>query len=179
MRCMERYRTGNPVAACTYERPIKFPTMRTLIGLFLFCTAVPLEARSPTTILQELNALYNGSVRFKIDQEDRLVADLFDHTGHFRQDVVYIEFLDPNGFKFSEEESAVVMTCASDHANCIEKEVFRMNVIRHTGRSVFPAAAGDADGAKAIGLLAALVSEAQQEIARKAAETHARPQRKR
>lgn len=153
--------------------------MRALFSLLLLCTTALLQARSPGVILQELNALYEGAVRFRLDQEDRLVADLFDRTGHFRQDVVYIEFLDPNGFKFSEEESAVVMTCASDHANCIEKEVFRMNVIRHTGRSVFPVAAGDADGARAIGLLAALVSEAQQEIARKAAETHARPQRKR
>lgn len=153
--------------------------MRALFSLWLLCTAVLLQARSPGVILQELNALYEGTVRFRLDQEDRLVADLFDRTGHFRQDVVYVEFLDPDGFKFSEEESAVVMTCASDHANCIEKEVFRMNVIRHTGRSVFPVAAGDADGARAIGLLAALVSEAQQEIARKAAETHARPQRKR
>lgn len=153
--------------------------MRAPFSLFLFFSAALIQARSPITILQELNALYGGSVRFKIDQEDRLVADLFDHTGHFRQDVVYIEFLDTAGFKYSEEEAAVVMTCASDHANCIEKEVFRMNVIRHTGRSVLPVAAGDRDGAQAIGLLSALVSEAQHAIALKEAETHARPQRKR
>lgn len=153
--------------------------MRALFSLLLLSTAVPIQARSPIVILQELNALYGGSVRFKIDQEDRLVTDLFDHTGHFRQDVVYIEFLDTAGFKYSEEEAALVLTCASDHANCIEKEVFRMNVIRHTGRSVLPVPAGDAEGSRAIGLLVALVGEAQQAIAQKAAETHARPQRKR
>ena len=91
--------------------------MRALFSLLLICTAFLLQARSPIAILQELNALYGGSVRFKIDQENRFVADLFDHTGHFRQDMVYIEFLDPAGFKYSAEEAAVVMTCASDHAN--------------------------------------------------------------
>lgn len=168
----------NPVGACTYQGPIKFPGMRQLLVMFLLCASATVRAQSVPMVLQELNALYDGSVRFKIDREDRLVADLFDHTGHFRQDVVYVEFLDPAGFKYSEEESAVVMTCAAAHANCIEKEVFRMNVIRHTGRSVFPLASGDTGGGRAIGLLSALVAEAQMDIARKAAETHARPSRK-
>ena len=129
-------------------------------------------------LLTELNMLYRGEVKFRIDKEDRLVADFFDASGHFRQDAVYIEFLDSTGFRFNAEENAVVMNCNAANANCIEKEIFKLNVIRHTGRSNFPVPAGDDEGRNTITVLGRLVGSAQAYIARVAAETHARPVRK-
>ncbi|MBV6404731.1 MAG: hypothetical protein GFGODING_01489 [Flavobacteriales bacterium] len=155
-----------------------FTSMRTCSLFPAFLLALVAQAQPASGALNELNVLYDGAVRFRVDREDRLVVDLFDAGGHIRQDVVYVEFLDPGGIRYSAEEAAVVMACADGHANCISKEVFKMNVVRHTGRSVFPLAAGDAEGARAIALLSAAIVEARQALEREASETHARPQRK-
>lgn len=152
--------------------------MRTCSASILLMLAFSTVAQDRLHLLGDLNTLYRGEVRFQVDKEDRLIADFFDASGHFRQDGVYIEYLDSTGFRFNAEENAVVMTCNEAHANCIEKEIFKLNVIRHTGRSNFPVPAGDAEGRLAIAILGRLVGQAQVEIARVAAETHARPARK-
>ncbi|MCB9170168.1 MAG: hypothetical protein H6594_07450 [Flavobacteriales bacterium] len=130
-----------------------------------------------TKDLAVLNDLYAGSVKFRIDRDDRLIADLFDDSGHFREDAVYIEFLDPDLFAFSPEENAVVLKCRDDQGQCIEKEVFKLNVIRRTGRSALPAPADDASGRKAIALLQQLVRGVQLARTSETDETRARPNR--
>ncbi len=155
-----------------------FTIMRTtaIVPALLFTLLA--SAQPEVAPLGELNTLYDGAVRFRVDREDRLIVDLFDESGHIRQDVAYIEHLAADGFRFSTEEAVVVMGCGADNPNCISKEVFRMNVIRHTGRSIVPLAAGDPGGTRAIALLSALVAGSQEAIARRDAETHARPQRR-
>ncbi|MBK8338528.1 MAG: hypothetical protein IPK99_00230 [Flavobacteriales bacterium] len=153
--------------------------MRIWTTPLLLIAVVPSNAQDQRQpLLAELNTLYRGEVKFRIDKDDRLVADFFDASGHFRQDAVYIEYLDSTGFRFNAEENAVVMNCNAANANCIEKEIFKLNVIRHTGRSNFPVPRGDSEGRNTITTLGRLVGQVQVEMARVAAETHARPMRK-
>ncbi|MCB0794745.1 MAG: hypothetical protein KDB88_08415 [Flavobacteriales bacterium] len=151
---------------------------RTLLFTIATCTTMFSWAQEVDQLLKEINARYQGSVKFRIDKDDRLIADLFDQSGHFRQDAVYLEFLDPVTFRYSPEEDAVIMGCQEEHPGCVEKEVFKMNVIRHSGRSVLPAPAGDPEATATLSDLAELVSlvHVRQELAR--SETHPRPERK-
>ena len=54
-----------------------------------------------------------------------------------RQDVVYIEFLDSTAVRWSEQERAVEMACAEAHGQCIDKEIFHLGTVRHTGEARF------------------------------------------
>jgi len=152
--------------------------MRTWTAPLLLITLVSTAQEQRQNMLAELNAIYRGDVKFHIDKDDRLVADFFDASGHFRQDAVYIQYLDSTGFRYNAEENAVVMNCNAANANCIEKEIFQLNAIRHTGRSNFPVPPADSEGRNAIATLGRLVGQVQLELVRLAAETHARPARK-
>ncbi|MBK8614513.1 MAG: hypothetical protein IPN85_13760 [Flavobacteriales bacterium] len=129
-----------------------------LIGLF---ASAPTQAQDPNEGLVRVNELFGGQVRFKIDKRDRLVADFFDQSGHYRQDMVYLEFLAPEAFAFNAEEQVVMLRCADAHSQCIDKEVFKLNTIRHMGRMNLPLPAGDPDGSKAIAALSDLIRQAQ------------------
>lgn len=133
-----------------------------VIGLFASATT---RAQETQAGLARVNELFGGQVRFKIDKRDRLVADFFDQSGHYRQDVVYVEFLAPEAFAFNAAEQVVMLRCADAHAQCIDKEVFKLNTIRHMGRMNLPLPASDPDGSKAITALADLIRQAQAELA--------------
>lgn len=132
-----------------------------LIGLL---TSARSQAQETQAGLAQVNELFAGQVRFKIYKRDRLVADFFDQSGHYRQDVVYLEFLDTEAISFNAEEQVVMLRCADGHAQCIDKEVFKLNTIRHMGRMNLPLPAGDPDGSKAIAALALLIGQAQAAI---------------
>ena len=153
--------------------------MKTLLLLFgtigLLATG-PTHAQGTQAGLARVNELFGGQVRFKIDKRDRLVADFFDQSGHYRQDVVYLEFLAPEAFAFNAEEQVVMLRCADAHAQCIDKEVFKLNTIRHMGRMNLPLPPDDPEGSKAIAALADLIRKAQAELA--AVETNKADQRK-
>ena len=144
-----------------------------LIGLL---TSARSQAQDTQAGLAHVNELFGGQVRFKIDKRDRLVADFFDQSGHYRQDVVYLKFLDTEAFSFNAEEQVVMLRCADGHAQCIDKEVFKLNTIRHMGRMNLPLPEGDPDGSKAIAALAELIRQAQAELG--AVETNKADQRK-
>jgi hypothetical protein len=132
-----------------------------LLSLLLLCCAAPVQAQDLDADLAAANDLFKGQVRFKVDQKDRLIADFFDASGHYRQDVVYLEFLAPDAFAYNAEEQVVMLRCTDAHAQCIDKELFNLNTIRHSGRMNLPVPAGDPEGAKAIVLLMDLVRHAQ------------------
>ena len=136
-------------------------TLHHLLPLLLACCTVPLMAQDMDADLAATNDLFKGQVRFKVDQKDRLIADFFDGSGHYRQDVVYLEFLAPDAFAYNAEEQVVMLRCTDAHAQCIDKELFKLNTIRHSGRMNLPVPAGDPEGAKAVKLLADLVRHAQ------------------
>jgi hypothetical protein len=110
--------------------------------------------------LTTANEIFNGKVKFRIDRDDRLIADLFTDQGLVRQDVAYVEFLSPDSIFYSEAEQAVVMKCKAGEAQCIDKEIFKLNAIRHTGRSTFPI--GPEKKQEAIAALAAVIRSAQE-----------------
>jgi hypothetical protein len=135
--------------------------MRQILPFLLLLCTLPALAQDTAADLARVNDLFNGQVRFKIDKRDRLIADFFDATGHFRQDVVYVEFLAPEAFAFNADEQVVMLRCKDDQAQCIDKEVFKLNTIRHMGRMNLPLVPGDLEGKKAIEALTSLVRNAQ------------------
>ena len=157
---------------------MKTPMMIAGLSLCIGTFASEAMAQGRAEDLRSLDDLFAGTVKFRIDRDERLVADLFDEGGHYREDVVYIEYLDPEAFIFSPEESAVVLKCGDANPQCIEKEVFKSNVIRHTGRSTLPVPPGDPEGARAIELLRQLVRGVQLAQAERTNETPGRPKRK-
>lgn len=139
--------------------------MRTIPFLLAFLAPLLLAAQDQPPELQALNDLYGGAVRFKIDRHDRLIADFFEGATHYRQDVAYLEHLDPGAIAFNTEEGAVMLKCNGANGQCIDKELFKLNTIRHTGRSNLPPAPGDADGTRSIAALHALIATAQERLA--------------
>jgi len=136
-------------------------TLNHLLPFLFLLYHAPVQAQDLDADLAAANDLFKGQVRFKVDQKDRLIADFFDGSGHYRQDVVYLEFLAPDAFAYNAEEQVVMLRCSDSHAQCIDKELFKLNTIRHSGRMILPVPAGDPEGAKAITLLADLVRHAQ------------------
>ncbi|MEO8068465.1 MAG: hypothetical protein ABI599_12290 [Flavobacteriales bacterium] len=120
-------------------------------------------AQNVDSHLAEVNALFNGHVKFRIDRDDRFVADIYGEQGLVRQDVAYVEFLDADAVAYSDEEQAVVIKCNGAEAQCIDKEIFKLNAIRHTGRSVLQIAPGSKDAA--IAALSALIRACQVALA--------------
>ena len=106
--------------------PHKFRIMRPplAVGLALIlCNTV--FAQKPDLV--PLNAGFAGTVVFKLDKNDRLVMDHFDQGGRIRQDIVRIEDLDPQAVTFSAEEQAVALKCLPEKAQCISKEIFKLD----------------------------------------------------
>lgn len=113
--------------------------------------------------LAEANALFEGHVKFRIDRDYRFIADIYGEQGLVRQDVAYVEFLDATAVSYSDEEQAVVIKCQAAEAQCIDKEIFKLNTIRHTGRSVLQIAPGSKDAALAA--LSKLIRAGQEALA--------------
>jgi hypothetical protein len=138
--------------------------MRFLPFLLLLLN-LPLHAQGTEADLATVNALYDGQVRFKIDKQHRLVADFFDASGHYRQDVAYLEFLDADSIRYTPEEQVVTVRCRAGQDRCFDKELFKLNTIRHSGRMNLPLVAGDPDGERAMATLSDLIRHAQEHLA--------------
>ncbi len=91
-------------------------------------------AMGQSTALGRLNKAFNGQVVFALDRQDRLTADHMQDRQHIRQDVVYVEFLDADKVEWNSAERSIVLLCAEAHPQCIDKEIFKLNTVRHTGR---------------------------------------------
>lgn len=110
--------------------------------------------------LARVNGAFAGRARLHMDDERRLVVDHHDVSGLFRQDMAYIARLDAQTIAYSEEEHAVVVKCAGDFPQCIEKEIFKLNSISHTNRMNLPLEADEATRIAVVqGLRDAITSE--------------------
>ena len=92
------------------------------------------QSNDAKSILNELNDQYDGTYRFSVNDEDQLEIDFFNSSGHFRQDVVYLDFLDPEMVIYNSEEKAVAIRCAQEGDKCIDKEIYKLDIIRHSSR---------------------------------------------
>ncbi|MBS1581153.1 MAG: hypothetical protein JST66_03030 [Bacteroidetes bacterium] len=154
-----------------------FPALL-LSALTGLAQAQPTDTRALVAAdLEAVNGHFHGIAGFTIDREERLVVDLYDGGARYRQDVVYVEFLDPAAFAFSPEENVVMLKCTDEHGRCIDKELFKLNTISHTGRMNLPVPAGDPGGTQALALLGKLVRDKQMALRAPSAETDRRRSR--
>ena len=143
---------------------------RTIFWATITLVSVAGYAQNTDTHLSTVNDLFAGGVKFRIDNNDRFIADVFGDQGLVRQDIAYVEFLDPEAISYSDEEGAVVLKCKDSEAQCIDKEIFKLNTIRHTGRSTLRIAPQKKEAAMAA--LSALIRSAQEaQAAERAAAT--------
>jgi uncharacterized protein YciU (UPF0263 family) len=139
--------------------------MEHLLSILLVLSTTVGQAQDLRSDLAGANALFDGVIRFKLDKDDRLIADFFDGSTHYRQDVVFVEYLAPETFAYNAEEQVVMLRCKDEQAQCIDKELFKLNTIRHTGRMNLPVPNGDPQGERSIAILADLVRHAQAAMA--------------
>jgi hypothetical protein len=117
-------------------------------------------------------------VVFKIDKRERLVMDFFDAGTRFRQDIAPLSDLDPELVSYSAEEDGVVLKCREDKAQCISKEIFKLDVLRTTSRVTIPRPEDDLEGVKAISFLQELTHTRQGSMVHVPAETPGTTSRK-
>ncbi|MBL7952332.1 MAG: hypothetical protein JNM62_11510 [Flavobacteriales bacterium] len=125
-----------------------------------------------------LNETFHGAVLFKIDKQDRLVMDLMEDGIRFRQDIVRLSDLDPDALSYAEEEDGIALKCRTDRAQCISKEIFKLDVVRITSRVTIPRPHDDTDGQHAVALLRDLIATAMKANDESNAETPAPGERK-
>lgn len=93
------------------------------------------QAQDVDAKLKDLNTILDGGAKVRIDRNDRLIIDVFANGELVRQDIAYMDYLSPEGVTYNSEEQALVLTCKAEEPQCIDKEVFKHNTIKHTGRS--------------------------------------------
>lgn len=147
---------------------------RILLSLCFASAAFLGSAQSMTDALAEVNAVFGGSVQVKLDRRQQLVFDLYDASGRFRQDIVLPADLDTSSIHFSLEEDAIIMGCRADKPQCISKEIFKLNVVRLTGRSNLPRPPEDRDGQATANALKQLIAVAEAQLAALGGETRPR-----
>jgi len=128
--------------------------------------------------LGPLNNAYSGLVTFKVDKHQQLVLDLFDQGSRFRQDLMRPADLDPEAITYSAEEDAIALKCLPDKAQCISKEIFKLDVIRATSRVTIPKPSDDPDGARTTAQLREIILQAQRSHDQAGAETPSERPRK-
>lgn len=148
--------------------------MRTsLIALLMVMAVTRSAAQTIDEHLAAVNTAFAGSVRLQLDRQDRMVIDYYEGSNRFRQDVVPVIHLDST-ITYSPEEDAIVIACLQARGQCIDKEIFKLNTIRPTGRSNLPRPADDPEGARTIGALRDLITAAHAELAQVPEETRER-----
>lgn len=111
-----------------------------------------------------LNNAFAGNVTFKVDRQDRLVMDFLEDGVRFRQDIASIHDLDPAAIAYWAEEDGIALKCLPDRAQCISKEIFKLDVVRITSRVTLPRPKDDPEGTTAIQLLRELLTPPQDQI---------------
>ena len=149
------------------------------LSFLLICLISSVRLCAQGDGLAELNQAFGGRVSFDIDHEDRLIVDHHDASGHYRQDVAYVEFLDPQSIAWSEEEKAILVRCLPGQEQCIDKEIFKMKTIRPTGRMNLSYEGDPMARQMTMNALSAWITQEQERIAGEGSETKVRPQRKR
>jgi hypothetical protein len=148
---------------------------RSTVLVMLMTASFHLSAQEQA--LGRVNEAFGGSVTFKVDRQHRLVMDFIDENGRYRQDIAPMDHLDPEGVHFSPEEDAIVLKCRPDKAQCISKEIFKLDVVRLTSRSTLPRPVHDGNGSASIALLRALLIERTNEPVELSEEPRMRPSR--
>ena len=92
------------------------------------------QADETKVALNELNGLYASTYRFTINSEKQLEVAFFNGSGHYRNDIVYLDFLDPDMIIYNSEEKAISIRCSQAEEKCIDKEIFKLDVLRHSSR---------------------------------------------
>lgn len=128
--------------------------------------------------LARVRSAFGPTYRFEVDRQDRLVIDLLRDGRPARQDVVYLEFLDTAGVRWSEAERSVELSCLDARGQCIDKEIYHLGTVRHTGRSALPLPEGRAAD-EAVEALRELIVAGRDRVRAHDLETHRRPSRKR
>lgn len=109
------------------------------------------RAQSPD--LAPLNNAFAGKVIFKMDKQARLVLDHYDQGIRFRQDILRLDDLAPDAILYAAEEDGIALKCLPDKAQCISKEIFKLDVVRLTSRVTIPRPPQDTEGSASIQLL--------------------------
>ncbi|MEO8590535.1 MAG: hypothetical protein ABI432_14255 [Flavobacteriales bacterium] len=149
-----------------------------ILASVLLLTAPTLWSQTVDERIAAVNAVFGGAVHMKMDKQQRLVIDFFDGSNRFRQDLVLLVQLDTLAVAFSPEEDAVVIGCLAAHGQCIDKEIFKLNAIRRTGRSNLPRPPQDPGGEQAMAALKDLITTAQEQLATVPNETRERTVRR-
>ena len=136
---------------------------RTIFWATITLVSVAGYAQGVDAHLATVNDLFAGGVKFRIDHNYRFIAEVYGDQGLVRQDIAFVEFLDADAVSYSDEEGAVVLKCKDPGMQCIDKEIFKMNTIRHTGRSTLRIAPQKKEAAMAA--LTALIRSAQEALA--------------
>lgn len=130
-----------------------------LLPLLLGLLLAPRAGLAQATALERLNALFAGGVELRIDQAQRLIVDVRDATGRYRQDVVPLSSIDPGSIRFSFVEDAVILGCRAEHGRCFRSELFKQSSVRHLGRCNLPRPPEDDGGRAVVEALQALLAE--------------------
>ncbi len=149
-----------------------------LIGVGPIAQAQTMVLAPKPVPLDDLNSVFNGAVKFKLNGKGQLIADHFDATGRFRQDVMLVEHLDPASVAWSAEENAIVVKCGASDPQCIDKEIFKLGSIKHTGRSNMAFDGDEHQRQQAVEALRNVLLQEQQNLAELDRATHGSTSRK-
>ena len=136
-------------------------------------TAYALET-SATAELVALNSHFNGSVKFRIDKQQRLVADYIQGGNTYRTDMAYVDFLDAGTCAYDAEQKSLILQCQDPRSKCIETEMRKPNSSSTVSHMSLPLPSNDPTGEKARKLLAGFVETKQNEGLMRLAETNTR-----
>ncbi len=136
-------------------------------------TAYALET-SATAELVALNAHFNGAVKFRIDKQQRLVADYIQGGSTYRTDMAYVDFLDASTCAYNAEQKSLVLQCQDPRSKCIETEMRKPSASSSVSQMSLPLPSNDPTGEKARQLLAGFVETKQNEGLMRLAETNTR-----
>lgn len=105
-----------------------------ILGFLILAANVFAQSNEMKSFLNELNGSNAGSYRFSVNGDQQLEIDFFNGSVHFRQDVVYLDFLDPEMVTYNFGEKAVAIRCSNANEKCIDKEIFKLDAIRRSSR---------------------------------------------
>jgi hypothetical protein len=122
----------------------------------------PARSQTLDLALVEANITYAGQITFRLDRKDRLIVDHFHEGKRTRQDRMLVADIDPDSTLFSPETNAIRLKCREDRIRCIDKEVFKYALIKHSGSDALPIPPNDASGEKGTRVVKQLLELAEQ-----------------
>lgn len=104
------------------------------MGSIISSTCLFAQSEEMHLACRDLNTIFAGSYRFHVNNEQQLEVEFYNESGNYRQDMVYLDFLDPEHVTYNSDEKAVSIRCAEDGEKCIDKEIYKLDVVRHSSR---------------------------------------------